>query len=311
MRRRPLGNTGLLVTELALGTWGLSGDAYGPVSVEEQQRVLERALALGISVFETADIYGDGAMERLLGRITAGHRALVVTKLGTDLGAQPPRKRFDVPYLAGALERSRARLGRAELDVVLLHNPSRVALERGEATAWLAARQAAGEVKAWGVSVGDPETARAALAAGAQVLELAHNALHRSDLNQLRAELGAVGVLARSVLAHGLLTGHWAPGKEFPEGDHRAERWTSDELRRRLRQLDALRPAVGGQVLSLRAAALRFALEDAAISSVVLGPRSCLQLDQLVREAGRQPPYLEPTVLTALQARLQEVGVEP
>ena len=67
MRRRPLGNTGMKVTELCLGTWGLSGDGYGPVNEAEQDRVIDRARALGIRLFETADSYAHGAMERRLG----------------------------------------------------------------------------------------------------------------------------------------------------------------------------------------------------------------------------------------------------
>jgi aryl-alcohol dehydrogenase-like predicted oxidoreductase len=117
-------------------------------------------------------------------------------------------------------------------------------------------------------------------------------------------------VLAHSVLAYGLLCGHWAPDKEFPEGDHRSERWTIDEFRRRLRQLDALRPVVGGAVLTLRAGALRYVLSTPAVSSAVIGPRNTLQLDQLVREAGKEPPYLSDQQLTALAARLRDAGVE-
>ena len=67
MRRRPLGKTGLSVTELSLGTWGLSGDGYGPVAESEQDKVIDRARALGVNLFETADGYAGGAMERRLG----------------------------------------------------------------------------------------------------------------------------------------------------------------------------------------------------------------------------------------------------
>jgi aryl-alcohol dehydrogenase-like predicted oxidoreductase len=143
------------------------------------------------------------------------------------------------------------------------------------------------------------------------VLSLAYNALHSVDLRELGSEIeqAGVGVLAHSVLAYGLLAGHWSAEKIFADNDHRAERWTADELRRRLRQLDALRPAVGGAVLSLRAVALRFVLENRQVGSVLLGPRSTLQLDQLVREAGKGPPYIEPTKLSALYNRLRTVGV--
>src|SRR6185503_21273899 len=119
-----------------------------------------------------------------------------------------------------------------------------------------------------------------------------------------------VGILAHSVLSYGLLCGHWSSDKYFPEGDHRAERWTRDELRRRIRQLDALRPLLGGNVLTLRSSALRFVLSNTLVASALIGPRSTLQLDQLVREAGKGPPYLTEDAPRALSARLLQVGVE-
>src|SRR5687768_1074600 len=132
MRRRALGKTGLEVSELALGTWGLSGDGYGPVTEAEQDAVLERALAFGIGLFETADCYAQGAMEKRLGA-KLPKTAQVATKIGTDLEASPARKRFDAEYVKTSVERSRERLKRDSIDIVLLHNPSPKALERGEA----------------------------------------------------------------------------------------------------------------------------------------------------------------------------------
>lgn len=313
MRRRALGKTGLRVSELALGTWGLSGNGYGPVAEAEQDRVIERARALGITLFDTADSYAQGAMERRLGeRLGQDPRALFATKIGTDRDALPPRKRFDATFLREAFERSRERLAREVVDIVLLHNPSSVAVDQGHATDFLKELKSTGKVRAWGVSAGSVEVARAALARGAEVLEIAYNALHPSDLTALSDAIddAQAGVLARSVLGYGLLCGHWSSGKEFPEGDHRAERWTVDEFRLRLRQLDALRPLIGGPVVSMRAGALRYVLANELVSAAVLGPRSSLQLDQLVREAGREPPYLSVDKLRALKNRLQDVGVQ-
>ncbi len=313
MRRRPLGKTGLSVTELSLGTWGLSGDGYGPVAESEQDKVIDRARALGVNLFETADGYAGGAMERRLGeRLKGAEDVRIVTKIGTDHEGAVPRKRFDAKYLEGAVDACRERLGRDVLDVVLLHNPSKVAIDGGEACDAMAKLTEGGKLRAWGVSAGNAEVARAAIEKGAQVISLALNVFTASDLAALSSDIDQkeVGLLAHSVLSYGLLCGHWSSDKVFADNDHRAERWTSDELRRRLRQLDALRPAVGGEVLSMRAAALRWVLHHRPVSSAVLGPRSCLQLDQLVREAGKGPPYLEDWALVALRNRLHEVGVD-
>ena len=310
MRTRLLGETGIAATELGLGTWGLSGDGYGPVAEAEQDRVIERALALGIRLFETADSYAHGGMEERLGRLLPREPSVaVVTKLGTCRESVPPRKRFDAEYLERALERSLGRLRRDKIDVVLLHSPSLEAVQRGAAIDFLVRAACDGRIGAWGVAAGTEEVGRAALERGAQVLSIAHNAFHPMELEALRPQLEerSVGILAHSVLAYGLLCGLWSPDKLFPEGDHRAERWTRDDLRLRIRQLDALRPVVRGPVATMRSGALRYVLNEELVSCVLLGPRSTLQLDQLVREAGKGPPYLSPDQLTALYARLHEV----
>jgi aryl-alcohol dehydrogenase-like predicted oxidoreductase len=101
----------------------------------------------------------------------------------------------------------------------------------------------------------------------------------------------------------------WPHDKQFPSFDHRAERWNSDELRSRITQLNAVRTLLSSALPSLRAIALRFALSNQRLSAVVLGPRNILQLDQLVREAGAEPPYLDERRLSELRERLVTVGV--
>lgn len=314
MRTRPLGKTGFEPSELALGTWGLSGDGYGPVKDDEVDRVIDRALELGITMFDTADAYGRGRMEEKLGARLDGRseKTIVVTKVGTDLAKRPrPVKRFEPPFLREAVDRSRERLKRTKVDVVLLHNPTLATVTRGDATALMKQLVAEGAIAAWGVSVGDVDTGRAALAQGAQVIELAYNALFSRDLHELVGDVSAAGagVLARSVLGYGLLTGHFREERTFAHDDHRIARWTRDELRTRLRQLDGMRPLVGGDVLTLRAAALRFVLANRLVSSAVLGPRTVPQLEQLVREAGSGPPYLSDEALGRLPVDLAKVGV--
>lgn len=313
MRLRPFGNPTQLITELSLGTWGLSGDGYGPVNEHEQDKVIDRALAMGIRVFETADCYGDGAMERKLGqRIPKDSAAWIVTKVGTRRDQTPPIKDFSVNYLREAIERSRERLNRDTIDYVLLHNPSRVAFERHDLKGLFQELIAKGVLRGWGASIGVTEAGRAAIEAGATLLELPYNIFHQQELAELADEITAksIGVLARSVLSHGLLCGLWPQHKEFASFDHRSERWNIDELRHRIYQLGAVRTLLNSDTPTLRAIALRFALANERVSSIVLGPRTSLQLDQLVREAKREPPYLEPQRLSELRERLVTVGVQ-
>jgi aryl-alcohol dehydrogenase-like predicted oxidoreductase len=127
--------------------------------------------------------------------------------------------------------------------------------------------------------------------------------------------VSGVGVMSRSPLAYGMLAGLWAKDREFPGSaagappDHRADRWTKLELERRVEQLDALRFLVKGDVQTMRGAAVRFVLSNHLVSSVVLGPRSVTQLEQLVRETGSGPCYLPDADLMALPRALARVGI--
>lgn len=311
MRTRALGKTGLTVSELGLGTWGLSGDAYGPIAEADRDEVIARARAYGVTLFDTAASYARGDMEKALGRLLGDDKEVVlVTKLGTDLAATPPRKNFEPEHLRVACAQSRERLRRDALDVVLLHNPSEATLREGEATGALAALKQEGALRAWGVSAGSQAVARAALEAGAEVIELVYNVFVASDLEGLLLEDGATGIIARSVLAHGLLCGYWSESRTFPRNDHRSERWSNEQLRGRLRQLAAVSAILRGEVTTPRAAALRFALANTRVSSALLGPRNRVQLDQLVREAGSGPSYLEDSQLTLLRSELKRLGVK-
>jgi len=312
VRKRPLGKTGLSVSELALGTWGLSGDAVGPIDDATAENVVARAIEIGVTTFDTSDAYGGGKMEALLGRLAPKTgETVIVTKLGTDRTLTPPQRHFDLDYLERAATASLKRLGRDRIDVLLLHNPTTDALLEGVATGAAAALKEKGLAGHWGVSVGDVETARLAIANGAEVIELAYNLFHPSDLHRLAGDImvAQVGVLGRSPLGYGILAGLWAKDRVFPAGDHRRGRWTAPELARRIEHLEAIRFLVRGDVRTPRAAAVRFVLANHLVSAVLLGPRSVEQLEQLIRETGSGPTYLSDPDLAALPRALSRVGI--
>jgi aryl-alcohol dehydrogenase-like predicted oxidoreductase len=313
VRTRSLGKTGLRVSELALGTWGLSGDAYGPVDEAEQKRVLARALEMGVSIIDTADAYGGGRMERLVGQAVAGiGEVVIVTKGGLDRSTSPPCKRFDRHHLRQSVERSLRRLSRDFIDVYLLHNPLPLTLTSGAAIDALLELKHEGKIAHWGISAGDVETGRTALRKGAEVIELAYNLLHSWDLHRLAGEImvAGAGVLAHSTLAYGLLAAQWSKDREFDATDHRADRWTKPELARRIEQVDAFRFLVQGEVETMRSAAVRYVLSSSIVTSAVLGPRSATQLEDVVREVGIGPVYLRDAALARIPRALESVGIE-
>jgi aryl-alcohol dehydrogenase-like predicted oxidoreductase len=312
MRKRPLGKTGLVVSELAIGTWGLSGDAYGKIEEADAEKVLRRAVDIGFDVIDTSDAYGAGRMEVLAGKIAKDHaNVVVVTKGGLDRTTEPARKKFSAEWLRGAVERSLKRLGKDTIQVYLLHNPAPETLWGGEAVDVMEALKKEGKIQHWGVASGDEDVARAAIDKGAEVIELAYNLLHPIDLHRLAGDImvAGTGVLARSVLGHGLCAGMWAKDKRFEDGDHRNERWTRLEFEKRIGDLDAVRFLVKGDVHTLRGAAVRFVLANHLVSAAVLGPRTEEQLTQLVRETGGGPRYLHDDDLRQLPRALDKVGI--
>ncbi len=316
MRSRPLGKTGIVVSELALGTWGLSRDGWGLPSEgmdeKETEAVIARALDIGVNLVDTADVYGAGKMEALLGRVLEGKKDVtVVTRGGVERGTDPPTKRYTLEYLRGAVERSLKRLKRDALDVYLLHNPSPDALSVGEAASAMDTLKKEGKLRHWGVSAGDLDVARAAVDKGAEVLSMTYNLLHQSDVNRVGGDImvSRVGLLAHSPLSYGLLAGNWTKDTEFTEGDHRQERWTRLELERRVSDVGSLRHLVRGDVETLRGAAIRFVLSSHLVSAVILGPRTEQQLTELVRETGGGPRYLPDDDLRELTQTLEKAGI--
>ncbi|MGA3121537.1 MAG: aldo/keto reductase [Polyangiaceae bacterium] len=317
MRVRTLGRTGLRVSEMALGTWGLSGDGYGPVDEAEQERVIRRALEMGFTLIETADAYGNGRMEELMGRALRDPElddVVVVTKGGVDRATSPPRKRFETDYLRNCVHGSLKRLQRERIDVFLLHNPSPAVLSGAPPAAVTALVQLKkeGKIAHWGVSVGDVAIGRAAMKHGAEVIEIAYNLLNASDLHRLAGEVmvSGAGVLARSTLAYGLLAGSWEKDRKFSPGDHRADRWTRVEFGQRIDQASAVEFLLNRNIRTMASAAVRYVLANSIVSSAVLGPRSVNQLEDIVREVGMGPVYIRDADLARLPRLLEAVGVE-
>jgi aryl-alcohol dehydrogenase-like predicted oxidoreductase len=233
----------------------------------------------------------------------------VITKIGICRDEESACKRFDRDALSAAFDASQERLDRDKLDVVLLHCPTVGVLEAGDCATTMRHFIEEGKLSHWGVRAGSPEVAQAAVDAGAEVVELAYNLMIAADLHDVADGIAATetALLVRSVLAHGLLAGYWRPDRSFPSFDHRATRWDEAQLRYRVEQLAAFRPLLGEEVPTLRALAVRFALANHLVTSAVLGPRTLLQLEQLIRELG--DASLSAEILEELPLRLAAVGL--
>lgn len=293
MRYRPLGTTGLKVSEIGFGGFAIGGHDYGPTDDSDSLAALERAWDLGITFYDTADMYGDGRSEELIGR-TLGHResAVLATKVGyvgqRGLHRGQPRA-YSRVHIRAAAERSLRRLRREAIDVYQLHNPTPADLETGEAFEAMEELAREGKVRFWGVSAPSrnvAEVCRRTLARpGASTVQLVSNLFHREELEELGPELTGrcAGVIARAPLEYGLLAGKLAADTRFAPEDHRNWRWEPDEYARRLSAVDALRAACKGSPFSVAQLALAFALSRPGVSVVICGAKRPDQVEENVR----------------------------
>ncbi|MBN1097397.1 aldo/keto reductase [Blastococcus sp. TML/C7B] len=225
MEQRPLGRTGAEVGVVGLGTWQLGGD-WGDVSADDAAAVLDAALDSGVTLLDTADVYGDGRSEERIRQAlaTRSDRPVVATKAGRR--ADPfEAAQYTPENLRAWIDRSRRNLGVDTLDLVQLHCPPPAVYSDQRVYDALDSFVEDGAIAAYGVSV---ETVAEGLTAlqhpGVATIQVILNVFRRKPLEELlpAARRAGVGVLARVPLASGLLTGTYDESTTFAADDHRS-----------------------------------------------------------------------------------------
>jgi aryl-alcohol dehydrogenase-like predicted oxidoreductase len=227
MESRVLGRTGRAVSVVGLGCWQLGAD-WGEVTEDTARGILDAAAEAGITFFDTADVYGNGRSERLLGRFLADHGGAssgftVATKMGRRADPHEPAS-FTLDAFRGWTDRSRENLGVDTLDLVQLHCPPTEVLHREATYDALDTLAQEGRIAAYGVSV---ETVDEALTAIARPhvasIQIILNLLRRKPLERVLPEAAAagVGIIARVPLGSGLLGGRVGLDTTFAPDDHR------------------------------------------------------------------------------------------
>jgi aryl-alcohol dehydrogenase-like predicted oxidoreductase len=224
VEKRVLGNFGTEVSVVGLGTWQLGGD-WGDITEAAAREVLEVSAEDGVTFFDTADVYGDGRSEQIVGRFLADHqheRFTVATKMGRR-AAQTPESYTEANFRAW-VDRSRSNLGLEQLPLVQLHCPPSEVLDSDATYDALDALVADGSIAAYGVSV---ETTSQALAAMTRphltCVQIILNAFRLKPLDEVlpAAQEAGVGIIARVPLASGLLTARYDRNTTFSPDDHR------------------------------------------------------------------------------------------
>jgi aryl-alcohol dehydrogenase-like predicted oxidoreductase len=239
MEQRLLGKTGRNVSVIALGTWQLGAD-WGSVSEADALAVLRAAVESGVTFFDTADVYGDGRSERVIGRFIAGNHGAsnhgasnhgasnhgqgitVATKMGRRVAQVP--ENYVLDNFRAWTDRSRVNLGVDRLDLVQLHCPPTPVYSTDAVYDALDTLVAEERTAAYGVSVETCEQALTAIARpGVATVQIILNAFRRKPLDQVlpAAAAAGVGIIVRVPLASGLLSGRYTAGTVFAADDHR------------------------------------------------------------------------------------------
>ncbi|NYF16355.1 aryl-alcohol dehydrogenase-like predicted oxidoreductase [Microbacterium sp. AK009] len=290
MQHRSLGRTGRDVSAIGLGTWQLGAD-WGDVSEDDALAVLQASVDQGVTLFDTADVYGDGRSESLIGRFLAAHpdhAITVATKMGRRM--EQRAENYTPEAFRAWNDRSRANLGVETLDLVQLHCPPTEVIESDAVYDALDALVSDGRLAAYGVSV---ETTAQALAAIARPnvtnIQIIFNPFRLKPLDEVlpAAAAAQVAVFARVPLASGLLSGKYTAETSFAENDHRSynrqgeafdrgETFSGVDYEAGLAAASALARAVPEGV-SLPAATLAWIASQPGVTTVIPGARNVAQ----------------------------------
>src|ERR1022692_204192 len=225
MEQRILGTTGRAVSVIGLGTWQLGAD-WGQVDDKDALAVLDEAAESGVTVLDTADVYGDGRSERLIGQFLASNPGLHVT-VATKMGRRVVQDaaQYTLDNFRAWTDRSRANLGMDQLDLVQLHCPPTSVYSLDAVYDSLATLVAEQRIAAYGVSVETCDQALTAMARpGVASVQIILNAFRRKPLEQAlpAARAAGVAIVARVPLASGLLSGRYSRDTVFTADDHRS-----------------------------------------------------------------------------------------
>jgi aryl-alcohol dehydrogenase-like predicted oxidoreductase len=286
MEYRRLGRTGLTVSEIGYGAWGIGGAGWVGAEEDESVRALHRAIELGVTFIDTARGYGES--ERIVGSVVRQHPGAglhVATKVPplNDRFPAPegidPMEVFPGAHIRQSVQESLRASGLDAFDLLQLHVWSDEWIGRGDWLETVEALEQEGLIRFFGVSINDlqPENALALVGSGVvDTVQVIHNVFHQQPEEELLPACAEhdVGVIVRVALDEGGLTGRLTAETEFPPGDWRADYFGGDRLRQVEEHVRSLADDLGIAMEDVPEQALRFVLSAPQVSTVIVGMRS-------------------------------------
>jgi aryl-alcohol dehydrogenase-like predicted oxidoreductase len=291
MNYRKFGNTDLLVSEIGFGAWAIGGGAmvgntaigWGEADDSSSKEAILRSLEVGINFFDTADIYGLGHSEELIGNTIGNKKDIVIaTKAGNTARSNEFTFDYSKAYILNACEKSLQRLNRETIDYYQLHTARLSHLQQGDCIEAMQLLQQTGKIRYWGLSLNTYEPFEEAaylldnkMGSGFQ---LVLNILNQKALPLIKqAGDAGYGIIARMPLQFGLLTGKFDSGVNFPVNDHRKNRLTKEVVEVSNHHLKSVWGLCEKYHISKTALALSYILSYPEVSVVIPGIRTAEQ----------------------------------
>lgn len=287
MHYRKLGRTGLEISEVGFGAWGIGGHLWQDSKDDESLQALNRAIELGVNFIDTAVAYGEGHSERLIGKTVKAHRdkrIYVSTKVNPKNHIWPAQKGSDIrdvfpaQYMIERTETSLKNLGVERIDVQQLHVWNDEWVDTDEWRTAFDKLRREGKVRHFGISINDhqPENGLKMIDTGElSTVQVIYNIFDQSPERALFPKCleQNIGVIVRVPLDEGALAGAINAQTTFPAEDFRARYFRGDRKEQVVEHVQKLRGLLGEEASTLPELALRFALNHAAVSTVIPGMR--------------------------------------
>ena len=293
MNNRTLGKTGLSVSEIGYGAWGIGKTGWIGASDEESIKAVNRSIDLGLNFIDTALAYGQGHSERLVGQVVKerSETIYVATKIPPKNGQWPAKsgipvaQTFPASHVIASTEESLKNLGLESIDVQQFHVWSDEWVDQGD---WLTAIQKLkqeGKIKHFGVSINDfqPENAITLIETGVlDTVQVIYNIFEQSPEDRLfpACEKHQVGVIVRVALDEGGLTGKITPDTTFEASDFRNRYFRGDRKQQVFDHVQKIVADLGIAVDEVAEKALRYVLSHPAVSTVIPGMRSVRNVER-------------------------------
>ena len=295
MQYRRFGKTDLRISEIGFGAWAIGGAArvgetaigWGDADDSTSEKALHTAIEAGINFFDTADFYGLGHSEMLLGKALKGHKEIIIaTKVGHRSIDDKIVLDYSKEYILQACEESLKRLGREAIDYYQLHSARLSHLQDGACIEAMETLKQQGKIRYWGLSLNSfhphAEAEYLMNANLADGFQLVFNLINQRALAVIeKAAANGYGIIARMPLQFGLLTGKFSSNASFAKDDHRSFRLTPDIIEK-TRQLvqEKVTPLGQEEGLNTTQMALSYILSFPEISTIIPGIRTSEQVHQ-------------------------------